>query len=162
MQIWAHQQPAVVNRNPAVGQEARTRDIKMPVYTSESWLCPPWRPQHHGFFLPSVHGPCPGTTAWPRDCSQTIRTGTEQGRVPTARLDLEVNEELPKKRKDTQIPRLLKTVRLPHQSNKCKVKQQCSLFSYQLSKNFLNFKFFYLKKIIALAGEQWQGGPQNC
>lgn len=34
-----------------------------------------------------------------RDYSLTIRAGTEQGRVPTARLDPEVNEELPKKEK---------------------------------------------------------------
>ena len=81
-----------------MGQEARTRDVKMPVPTWESWLrC--------------VRCQCPGTWAWPRGWSRTIRKGTEQGGIPTARLDMEVREE-PPKRKDTQIPRLLKAGQL--------------------------------------------------
>ena len=43
MRLWAHQYPGV-NRSPATGQEARTRDVKMPVPTWMSWLCLPWWP----------------------------------------------------------------------------------------------------------------------
>ena len=64
--------------------------------------------------------------------SWTIRTGTEQGGIPTAKLDMEVREE-PPERKDTQIPRLLKARQILIDQKK-KVKQQCSPFSYQLSK----------------------------
>ena len=116
-----------------MGQEARTRDVKMPVPTWESWL-------------QCVRGQCPGTCAWAMGWSRTIRTGTEQGGMPIARLDMEVREESPE-RKDTQIPRLLKARQLLIDQKK----SETTMFSFFLSTE----QSYFLKMIIAVASEQW-------
>ena len=77
--------------------------------------------------------------------SRTIRTGTEQGGMPIARLDMEVREESPE-RKDTQIPRLLKARQLLIDQKK----SETTMFSFFLSTE----QSYFLKMIIAVASEQ--------
>ena len=105
-------------------QEAGTRDVKMPV-----------PPESRGHAFPDDHGIMVFSSRVLGSVSRnlSLTKGLEPGHhdrhrargVPTARLDVEVREELPE-RKDTQIPRLLK-------AGPKKLKSETAMFSFFLS-----------------------------